>query len=485
MLTERRRFSALAALFCFCVSLVTAGMLISWGQGADFLETLMLVLLGLASILPFGIRLLQRRVDVFEPVYAFSLSTLIYFVVVPVVLLPENSFYLGGINYRPELGLVVALAFVALLGFYLGYYGFTRRTQKRRLAGGRVLGDPALHRLFWRWAVGVSALSLGLVVLWLVIADVPLPSLWVLGEASYGEFFAAATGPQVGYLYGARDALPACLILLIASRPGRNWLPILIALLLIVGLFFAGIGVRFRVLVLVVAVFMFYFLERQKRPRLFAIVAAGIVLFYYVVGALGFYRGVEVTAFGVRDRALGADEFTVAQARDTFLEGSQIVTSTAVLVRMVPKHIDYLWGLSFLGVFTQPIPRFIWPDKPTTFGLADLAPFWRTGTAAAFWALFYVNFGPAGILVGMLVWGFLSRWIYEAYRLDPHNPLAQAQLAVYYPYIFHMYGRGATTFAFILYGLVVVLLPVWLVWWRVKKFSGTQLLHEEQGIAQT
>lgn len=484
MPAERKRANLFAAILWFCVSLVTVGMLISWEHGTEFLETLMLGLLGLACILPFGIRLLQRRIDVFEPVYAFSLSTLIYFVVVPVIQLPDNAFYLAGINYRAELGLVVALAFGALLGFYLGYYGLTVQNPKRHPAGSVVQSDPTFHRRFWRWAVAVSAFFFGLVILWLNVADVPLSSLWVLGEASYGELFAASTGPQIGYLYGARDALPACLILLIAARPGRNWTPILIALLLIVGLFFVGIGVRFRVLVLVVGVFVYYYLERKKRPRLLVLLAAGVLLFYYVVGALGFYRGVEVTAFGARGRVVGVDAFTVAQAGDTFLEGSQIVTSTAVLVRMVPKHVDYLWGQSFLGVFTQPIPRFLWPDKPTTFGPAELVPFWRPGTAAAFWALFYLNFGPVGVLVGMLLWGGLSRWIYEVYRRDPHNPLTQAQLAIYYPYIFHMYGRGATTFAFILYGLVVVLLPIWLVWWRVDRFSGAKVLSEEKEIAQ-
>ena len=40
----------------------------------------------------------QRRVDLFEPVYAFSLSTFIYFVVVPFLQLPDNAFYLAGIT---------------------------------------------------------------------------------------------------------------------------------------------------------------------------------------------------------------------------------------------------------------------------------------------------------------------------------------------------------------------------------------------------
>lgn len=460
-------------------------MLVSWERSTEFLEFLVLCVLGLVCVLPLGIRLLQRRVDLFEPVYAFSLSTFIYFVVVPLFQLPDNAFYLAGTGYRPELARVVALALLALLGFYLGYYGFTVFSRKQEPVALQVLSVPAVHRQFWRWAVGVSTFFFGLVILWLITANVPLSSLWVLGKGSYGELFSASTGPQIGYLYGARDALPACLILLIAARPGRNWSLVLIALLLVVGLFFVGVAVRFRVLVLVVGVFIYYYLERRKRPRLFVLIAAGFVLFYYVVGALGFYRGVEATPFGVRDRVVGTDEFSVAQAGDTFLEGSQIVTSTAVLVRMVPKYVDYLWGKSFLGIFTQPIPRFLWPDKPTIFGMADLAPFWRPGTAAAFWALFYLNFGPVGILVGMLLWGGLSRWIYEVYRRDPYNPLAQVQLAVYYPYIFHMYGRGATTFSFILYGLVVVLLPVWLVWWRVKRFSGTRTVHGEKGTAPT
>jgi hypothetical protein len=132
-----------------------------------------------------------------------------------------------------------------------------------------------------------------------------------------------------------------------------------------------------------------------------------------------------------------------------------------MLVRVVPEHQPYFWGASFLNLLTQPIPRFLWPGKPHTIGEEFFDQLWPPGTTAPFWALFYINFGPIGIVFGMATWGWFSRRIYDAYVTQPGHVVYQVQLAVYWPFLIHMYGRGGDNFAFNFYGLVVLLFPVW------------------------
>jgi hypothetical protein len=214
---------------------------------------------------------------------------------------------------------------------------------------------------------------------------------------------------------------------------------------------------------------MFYYLERKKRPGLLAILVFVSLMFYFVIGAIGFYRGEVVEGGQVRGLAVGQDPFGVYQAWDTFVSGSRIAVSSASLFRFVPEYVDYLWGKSLLNVFTQPIPRFLWPDKPSLVGLEFFATLWPSGTTLPFWALFYLNFGPVGVVVGMAAFGALSRWVYDLYKNDPENPFAQIQLALYFAYLLHMYGRGGDNVAFVVYGLLYVLLPVWLVWWMARR----------------
>jgi oligosaccharide repeat unit polymerase len=466
---SREKSLLFLSLFFFSGATIAASTLLHWTLDDQLLEVILLIVLAVACILPAVVRLLQGRLDLFEPVYVFAFSKFVYFVLVPVVLLPKNDFFLAGINYRAEVKQVLALALLALLGFYLGYYWPLWQSRQRNAVASPSHSDPETRRSLARWAVLLSVFFYGLVVLWIVIAELPLESLWIFGQASYGDLSNLAAGPQIGYLYGARDALPVCSLLLIATRSKRRWPPAALVLLLLTFLFFAGIGGRYRVLLLLVSVFVYYYLERQKRPRTVVVLAMVLVVYFFVVGGIGFYRAAEPTVSGVRSRVLGEDVFTAPEAWDTFLSSSRLVTSTAALVHAIPKYIDHLWGQSFLGIFLQPIPRFLWPDKPSAIGLESLSEFWPTGTAAPFWALFYVNFGALGVLVGMALWGGLSRWIYEIYRRNTLDPLAQVQLALYYAYTFHVYGRGATTFAFIAYGIVYVLLPVWLLWWMRRK----------------
>ena len=426
-------------------------------------EYVALAILGVACAAPPVLALVRRRFDLFEPINAFVLSTFIYFVFIPVVLLTQNAFTLFGVDYSAAVEQVTLLALLALFGFGMGYYWRGTRSATDVLVKELDIQGSEQRRRMLRWSSVILMGFLVLVALWIVVARIPLSTLWIFGEASYSDAWNLALGPQIGYLYGAREALPACLLLLIAYRSTRRWSIATILLVILVGVFFAGSGARFRVLILVLSVVIFYFLERGKRPRLWQSVIAAFVVFYFIIGGIGFYRGYSVEAGRLRGRAIGQDAFALTDAWDVMVDGSQIATSTALLVQAVPERHPYFLGTSFLNFFTQPIPRFLWPNKPTTIGQEFFNSLWAPGTTVPFWAIFYLNFGPLGIVPGMMFWGWISRAIYDTWRLNPTSALAQVQLAVYWPFLIHMYGRGGDNFAFNVYGLIFVLAPVWII----------------------
>jgi oligosaccharide repeat unit polymerase len=452
-----------------------------------------LALLGLACVVPAIWSAFRGCFDLFEPIHAFLLSTSVYFVVVPGYLMLQQGFRFLGVDYSAELGRVTGLALLALLGFSIGYYwrgtamedasrNVVARSAKQRLAATLPL-DPRLRRFMAGWAVALFAFFSLLVLLWILVARIPPSTLWIFGGASYGDAWSRATGPQIGYLYGAREALPACLLSILAFRARSRWPLATWALLLLLVLFFAGSGARFRVLLLVLGVVIYYYLERGARPKIWQATLVGFVVFYFVIGAVGFYRSMSVEGGTLRERRLGQDVLTLSDAWDVMLGSSQIALSTSVLVRTVPAYQPYFGGASFLNVFTQPIPRFLWPDKPQTIGEDFFSQLWPPGTTVPFWALFYLNFGPVGIVVGMAAWGWISRLIYNAYRRNPGKVLYQVQLALYWPFLIHMYGRGGDNFAFNFYGLISVLLPVWFLLWLEGRWQTTQSRRAKSEIA--
>lgn len=463
LIQQRNRLLYLGIVLLVLAAGTTAVAIVSLDSGSVN-QYAGLVLLGVACAMPAIVALLRRRFDLFEPMYAFALSTFVYFALVPAVLLWRNSFILFGVDYGANANQVTAMAFLALVGFGIGYYW--RSANRSGDAPSR--NDPKPQsseqkQYMWRWVALLFLGFLALVALWIVIARIPLSTLWIFGEASYGDAWESASGPQIGYLYGAREALPACLLMLIAFRRERRWSATTILFLILVMLFFAGSGARFRVLVMVLSVVIFYYLDSSKRPKLWQSILVAFVVFYFVIGGVGFYRSYAVESDRLRGRSIGQDALTVNDAWNVMLEGSQIAVSTALLLRVVPDHQPYFLGTSFLNFFTQPIPRFLWAGKPTAIGQEFFDSLWPPGTTLPFWALFYLNFGPVAIVPGMMVAGWISRKIYDAWRFHPDDVLAQVQLAIYWPFLIHMYGRGGDNFAFNVYGLIFVLAPVWIM----------------------
>jgi oligosaccharide repeat unit polymerase len=418
---------------------------------AGQLEWPLLLLLGLACILPAAVDWLRGRLMVFEPVHIYAFSTLVYFVIVPAILISQDAFVFAGMDYRFKLPDTLLLALLSLLGFYLGYL------PGRQMAPvGQTWITAAVLRYARRWAILLLILFSAMIALWIMIARMPLQSLWVLGDAAYGDAWDLAQGVQIGYLSGAREAVPACLLLLLATGTTRRARQVAVVLLVVYTLLLAGPGGRYYVLLPTLGLIVYYFLATHKRPALWQVAVAAFLIFYFVIGGLGFFR--------IAGNELGQTRFTLAEAWDTFLSGTQIATSTAASVWIVPEHAGYLKGASFLQLLTQPIPRFLWPGKPSWFGPEALLSYWVYSAAAPFWVSFYLNFGPIGLAAGTALLGWLSRKIYNAYVRDPANVFAQVLLALYIPFMIHGYGRGSNEPAFVIYGAVYVLFPVVWTW---------------------
>lgn len=107
-----------------------------------------------------------------------------------------------------------------------------------------------------------------------------------------------------------------------------------------------------------------------------------------------------------------------------FLGRMAYVTSTAAVVRDVGRHVDYKMGETLLRApISVLIPRLIWPDKPSIVIGREFGETFRlihsrdrqTQIGASSIGELYWNFGTAGVLVGMFLFGVLYRWSYRRY----------------------------------------------------------------------
>jgi hypothetical protein len=93
-------------------------------------------------------------------------------------------------------------------------------------------------------------------------------------------------------------------------------------------------------------------------------------------------------------------------------------TSIYPIIHLVPEDVPLLWGTTYLNIFTSPIPRAIWPDKPrgsdfmagiTFFGAPWGVPAGPVGEA-------YWNFHIPGVIAIFLLWGMFTHWLVKFYR---------------------------------------------------------------------
>ena len=172
----------------------------------------------------------------------------------------------------------------------------------------------------------------------------------------------------------------------------------------------------------------------QRFSKLFLFV---IVFFSIGLGVLAWRRA--------SIQAVRGNEFTVASIRENFvslLDSEQLVNflagagnlasieAVATIVEAVPEKVPLLWGQSFYWLLLSPIPRVIWPDKPTTLGIVLkrilLDPNAEGGGVPPSWiGDLFLNFHVVGVVIGCLFFGFLAARTYRYFLTNRHRFFVQ------------------------------------------------------------
>ena len=100
------------------------------------------------------------------------------------------------------------------------------------------------------------------------------------------------------------------------------------------------------------------------------------------------------------------------------------VAKTSIALDQIPRPVDYLYGKSLITWIYSPIPRSLWPDKPSMglgfqFGEEVLGYNMeriKNGKTPSLPVEFYWNFGWPGALLGILGFGFFSGQVLPVFQ---------------------------------------------------------------------
>jgi hypothetical protein len=203
-----------------------------------------------------------------------------------------------------------------------------------------------------------------------------------------------------------------------------------------VNLFIMGIQGyhRFRVIIPLILMLQIYLDRRgRKWPPVIVIVPliVGIMIFYPMktIGKMA-REGATVAEISHSSSEIVRDAMS-GQAAD-----QSVLDQLASSLTLIDNAGRYYYGSIYLVLFTSPIPRQWWPDKPGLSGhLYDIStpsrPVAELGMILTFIGEFYINFGYLGIVfMSYLTAYWLARVYFRAYRSDYFSVLRFGYLLV-------------------------------------------------------
>lgn len=233
-------------------------------------------------------------------------------------------------------------------------------------------------------------------------------------------------------------------------------------------------GLRFQFLSWMIAL-GFLVVRDLPIPRKTALYAiggfGGIILFSFA----GVMRGKMVGDFTLQDKFNLALERTVKQEDVNFLDGMMMS------LQVYPERLPFRYGVEHLEILMRPIPRQLWPDKPTgsylhRLGLMDGFT-GAVGISPTIYGSFYAEGGIPGVIIFAVLYGwFVAKLlaISKGFRSDMRYLIKGLVFASMIALL-----RGGDIpgiFAFI--GMSYW--PVFLMMWRYKSFRKRNSIAVEQ-----
>jgi hypothetical protein len=385
--------------------------------------------LGVLLLIPVLWRIRGRRFDCFEPIVLFSVAWGVMFVVRPLAMLIRGDWVYFGLNVRGTLGLAILLALVGGIGFIVGY--------EIPLGGRLARAVPRAQSRAHEGPVLVAAILTGLLGILLLIVFLPssrgFSMFDPLLQGRGGQLGVLIRGSSTYLWYGSLLVIPASLASVALALRTRAPLAVVtaVAFTAVALVRTVPVGDRMALLVFGGGLLVFAYVRRERRPSLLALVSglmAALAVSYFIL---------VVRYPDSRGNVVSDATSIVSRPQQIFspvLGGadSEMAPVLAGALTVIPDRLRYGYGRYTLGdLVSRPIPRQVWPGKPYPPGQKIVQTVWPVAYSYGFDPAFspitflYWDWGVAGVLVGMAVFGLVCRVMYEGFLVGHRRVEAQ------------------------------------------------------------
>ena len=399
----------------------------------------------LIAFLPFIIltirlinKILNADVDIFSPLIGLGAILLLMYPIKALYILATKKYgpyvSLGG-NYSLPLVVdkmpnYIYAAFLSSIGV-----GIFLLICNRKPSQGLKVNHNIMDGRLWNWEKSIIVLVISLLGAYAVIA------YSIIGSGNLVTFLREGLASRHSYFYGRYF-----LFLIIRIFPLFSVVFIGYALehikqyprsvkffsfLCIVIVFLAGLvcvlsGNRAFIIFDLLLPVLIIWHYRIKRINIIQAILLGLLITFSSLVYIGFLRGSNIFKGYDSKRFVETAQNTISNFSHQLFAGTDLIQFDVLItvVDAFPQDEEYLYGQSFLSIISAPIPRAIYPEKPERGNwifTKKVFPEWhnrKSGITVTYIGDFYMNFGPLGVIIGMMLLGWIVRMSYNRLTIN-------------------------------------------------------------------
>ena len=396
-----------------------------------------LLIIAICSMILMNNVFSRRYFDFWSPLTMISLTYLYYAVAGPLLAISNDDTVVRFVNHRPFFEVAWLGTLLSLGGIVVGF-----NLQKSKLPGGRIIETPPLQIKKWAKLFFIYGF-LGIIV---AFGTSGITNINFIGGSEALERNQTAGSFANYFLFMMNFLIISATLLIIALKKKEVTMIWLVAVVAYAIAIYTSLGFRYRLVLLIWSMMGAYYLYIRKKPNLVLLGSFGIV-FIIVMGIIGLTR----TYFG---GLRGLDKIDDKSNQELFESGfseAQIFMTTGLMLTNVPDKVDNIGFQPIIEAIAMPIPRIIWPSKPSGESLQNIFAIYEVetgisdvgaGAAIMNFGENYLMFGWVGVFVGAVLLGWLSKKFWN-YFLDNHNNVLYiAFYAIFNSFLYVIISRG-------------------------------------------
>ena len=390
----------------------------------------------------------------YKPITLYALLTLFYCVVGPIISSAsgDGSIFYRAVDHREyyQTGLLAAL--ISFFAFKFGFdyknnfsisdYGINKEN--------KYVLDKREYLTLFKWGERTFLFALicqfiifgiGIINTFVFIGNLDIEVLNVFYQGAFKQFFAVT----VNFF------ILAISIMFISLLNGVKEKTKFIFYLSICISTFINLAFRWRFFMLFFPLFLIYFFHKKAKPKIIfltSIALSTFLFFGFIQLARTYGTGIDMNKYQNQKNFLEVQQSAFSLILKASFFDSNVFNTSAGMIYITPSENNFVGITPVLNAIAVPIPREIWPEKPTGKYVNEIyrkiypGKYWEIGAASLGFAEYYISGGWIALVTLNFLLGYSYKRLWIWFFCNFYDPLAQITYATYFSFLFIIYSRG-------------------------------------------